>query len=284
MRDEIKGERFVRHYDSLDDLAGQVEQTGPYRHGRAIRLDESVDFWNNVTAREAIEMTRQGWAEQLPAVLAVVESAIELAEKEHMMDTFEMTWAVAGDEVDIGRYLTGEPECMIAFPLSKTSKVGRVITFVANASYSAAIKPDTVIRRGQLMVALALALERLGHSVVIYSNIAYGDMHGGVRYSDEEFSVRVKGADDTIDPARLMFALAHPAFVRCLLFTAAYNLPDERGRGRRHNSQVGIPLPATKDIYPEGAIILPEIVSNRDVPNADVFLREYLGKLGLLAE
>jgi hypothetical protein len=45
------------------------------------------------------------------------------------------------------------------------------------------------------------------------------------------------------------------------------------------------PRPASfAGTYPEGSIFLPELCSSRDVPNADEFLKKYLGELGLLAE
>jgi hypothetical protein len=44
-----------------------------------------------------------------------------------------------------------------------------------------------------------------------------------------------------------------------------------------------VPMPPDPEWYPEGSIILPELRSDKDVPDADVFLKRYLGELGLLA-
>lgn len=255
-------------YESLADAADASERRHDGYHSG--QNNDSEDWTFGVLFDEAITMARYGWHDQLDATLAVAESAAEMADKEHLVDSFNPVWDVSGAEVDVARHLSGEPECMIDFPLSKTSKEGRVITLVASVEWSAVVSADTILRRGQLIVALAMALTRLGHSVEMYAN-ARGVHSGGVAC---EISVKVKGVDDEIDPASIMFAYAHPAMLRRLMF------------GIREKSCHALHSPArpTASLYPEGSIMLPEVRSDRDVPDADQFLRKYLGELGLLAE
>jgi hypothetical protein len=216
-------------------------------------------------------MARLGWKEQLDSALELAESAVQLAEQEHMVDTFNPVWDVTGAEVDVARYLSGEPECMIDFPLAKTSKSGRIIALCASITYSGAIGPDTIRRRGATMVALALALSRLGHNTELWADLSGTPMGSG---GDVRIRVLVKGANDELDPSKVMFAFAHPAMLRMLGFAAI------EGLGRDTHI---CPIPPRKDL-PEGTIYLPEICSERDVPEADEFLRAHLGELGLLAE
>jgi hypothetical protein len=267
-------------YESLADAADAAEMRnagpGGHSHGRPEMVGDATDKWAfGVSFDGALEMARHGWHEQLDVTLAITESAIEMAEQEHLTDTFAPVWDVTGAEVDVARYLSGEPECMIDFPLSKTSKAGRVITLVASVDWSASVSADSILKRGRLIVALALALTRLGHSVEMYVNangLCRGNPSG--KYGKCELSVKVKGTDDEIDPAAIMFAYAHPAMLRRVLFGI-----------REKSCPAGhVPMGPSVSLYPDGTIFLPEIRSDHDVPDADQFLRKYLGELGLLAE
>lgn len=234
---------------------------------------------------EALNLADKGWAEELPEALAVAESAITMAEQEHMTDTFQPVWDVTGAEVDVAQYLQGEPECMIDFPLTKTSKQGRVITLAVGTAISASITSDTYLRRGRCIVALALALNRLGHAVEIW---AYDSSVSNGKPGDAHCRVLVKSAHDEVDPERLMFTLAHPAMHRALMWAVRDGYPQpwreglsqELSRGRPNNTTVTV----EEGMYPEGTIFLPGLRSTTNVPDADVFLRKYLGELGLLAE
>lgn len=283
MERTINGTKISETYWSLGEFADySAKHARDTRGARGVARDfADSDFTGVPDFETAVNMGHHGWQDELPAALAIAESAVELADKEHMTDTFNPVWDVSGAEVDVARYLSGEPECMIDFPLTKTSRQGRVITLVASRSASAAIESDTLIRRGRLIVALALALSRLGHAVEIWADFCET---GSDKTSYGR--VLVKGVNDEVDPAQIMFALAHPAMLRCLRFGVADGLPGDFRQAVGYPGY-GKPSPRPADargLYPEGAIFLPELRSGSDVPNADQFLRKYLGELGLLAE
>lgn len=252
-------------YWSMDEYAAMAEA-----HGECGSSKVGSEWSGNVTWDECLGMARKGWNEELDSALELAESAVTMAEKEHMVDSFNQPqWDVTGAQVDIGAYLAGTPECMVDYPLTETSKSGRIIALCASVCYSRSVYPETIQRRGRTMVALALALGRMGHNTEMWADISGGK--GG-----EEVRVRilVKGADDELDPAKVMFAYAHPAMLRILGFSALDKLS---------GSTFWYPIPPKRDL-PEGTIYLPEICSDRDVPEAEEFLRVHLGELGLLAE
>jgi hypothetical protein len=236
---------------------------------------------------EALNLGSQGWAEELPEALAVAETAIEMAQKEHMVDTFAPMWDVCGSEVDVARYVDGEPENMIDFPLTRTSKEGRVITLAVGTAISSAVTSRTYLKRGRCIVALALALGRLGHAVEIWAYDSSGCNKLG-EPGNAHCRVLVKSANDEIDPAALMFTLAHPAMHRALMWAVRDKFPQPWRKGLSLSASRGMPNNDIKDtereMYPEGTIFLPGLKSFDDVPDADEFLREHLGSLGLLAE
>lgn len=248
---------------SLDEFADVADARDDHGYG-------SNESWAGANFPDALALARKGWTRELKSALELAESAVDTAEKEQMIDAFNQpVWDVTGATVDVGAYLAGTPECMIDYPLTETSKVGRVITLCASISYSAAVASDTIKRRGRTMVALAMALSKLGHSCELWA-----DLTGGHGNSEFHIRVLVKGASDELDPARVMFAYAHPAMLRVLGFSAI------EGMGK---STFVSPRGPDKDL-PEGTIYLPEICSGRDVPEAEEFLRKYLGEVGLLAE
>ena len=284
MERTINGRDLSETYWSVAEFANQAAE-----HASRARTKADGDNydWTGVTSfAEGITLAKDGWADELPETLALAESAVATANQEHMLDTFNPVWDVTGAEVDVARYLSGEPECMIDFPLSKTSHSGRVVTFVAGLCVSGSISPETMINRGRVMTALALALNTLGHAVEIWIDI---NGHGidGNRNLTHYQRVLVKSASDELDPAALMFALAHPAMFRVIALGAWDGYPgkwekefgDNLSRGR-----VGFRSRKQRELYPEGTIFLDGLESDDDVPDADQFLREHLGNLGLLAE
>jgi hypothetical protein len=257
----VRSETFWSLAAFADDVAG---------HGECADNGYMPEEWKSATFEDAVNLARGGWTNELDAALELAESAVTLAEKEHMTDSFNQpVWDVTGAQVDVGAYLMGTPECMIDYPLSVTSKAGRVITLCASVIYSGSLSAETVIKRGRVITALALALSRLGHNVELWA-----DLTGKNGKGELQVRVLVKGADDELDPAKVMYAFAHPSMLRQLHFSALEK------RGYRPSQRV---LPPKRDL-PEGTIYLPELVSGRDVPDADEFLRKYLGELGLLAE
>lgn len=239
-------------------------------HGECQMNAYMPDDWKSATFDDAVGLAREGWTDELDTALELAESAVTMAEKEHMTDSFNQpVWDVTGAQVDVGAYLAGTPECMIDYPLTVTSKAGRVITLCASVIYSGSLDSETVIKRGRVIAALALALSRLGHNVELWADLT-GKNAGGKL----QVRVLVKGADDELDPAKVMYAFAHPSMLRQLHFSVLEK------RGYPASQQV---LRPERDL-PEGTIYLPELVSSHDVPDADEFLRTYLGELGLLAE
>lgn len=227
---------------------------------------------------EAIELARTGWTDQLDTALELAESAVTMCEKEHEMDTFTAEWGYSGADVDVDRYLQGIPENMIDYPLSTTSKVGRVITLCNSMSFSSAISAGTIKRRGYLITALVFALAELGHATEIWADMS-SSAYLAAPYARTR--VLVKGPNDALDPAQIMFMFAHPAARRQLGFATCHAFPGEFTRLR--DSGIRTAEPPERDL-PDGAIYLPELLSNKDHPNIQEELKDYLRELELITD
>jgi hypothetical protein len=279
MKDTTDGKTRTMEFSSVADLAESADRCALDR----VRDPERCERFAGVTFKESLRMAREGWTDELASAMEIAESAVSMAQQEHAMDSFnEPVWDVTGAQVDVGAFLAGTPECMIDYPLTTTSKVGRVITLVVSTSFSSILSLDTLVRRGRVITAFALALARMGHAVEIWADSTPVDPGNEGRRLIQR--VLVKGVDDELDPGVLMFALGHPSFLRNLLIGARGKL---KSPWQAFPQTGGYPTPRPSGYvaqYPEGTIFLPELKSDSDVPNADEFLRKYLGELGLLAE
>lgn len=272
MQEIIQGNWLINDCESLDDFADTLERLGYVVEGQ-------------------MDMARLGWLDELPAALELAEATAEKLYRSRAVATsFEPVWDTSGAEVDVARYLGGEPECMIDFPAAPNS-TNPVIALVACASFGMVSSRD-VLARGQAVCALALALQNSGHSVEIYSdNVTRFKLsrHDFCTQADNPLHtvrVKVKGANDVLDPARLMFALAHKQMGRLgdLFFG---NLKDNKWAADRdqYGASAGNPV---AELYPEGSLVLPAVGDGghyeRDSDAALRFVMDQIDKLGLLAE
>jgi hypothetical protein len=277
----IDGDMLSRTYYSTAEVADdaitaiRLNGTHPYRIGD----DKERLFFGGVTWDEAIEMARHGWSEQLDTAMEIAESAVKLCEQEHETYTFAPVFDVAGGDVDVSRFLAGEPECMVDYPLTPTSKVGRVITLCVGLGMPSFTDADDALKRGYAIAGLALALARLGHSIEIW-----GDYTAKTRTSSYILRSRVlvKGVNDVLDPATVMFTISHPAFARaCLMKGARRNTPQPWFDAMEMNGGCGYSIDPVRDL-PDGTIYVPPIKHTDDLDPHSV-LTGYLRELELLA-
>lgn len=263
-------------FDSIEELC-EASEAGFHKG------DWGDGFSGLLTHGKAIEMAKLGWEAELPETLALVESAVTTVEQEYDMTTFHTEYGVSGQVVDIARYCSNEPENMMEFPLAVMPKAGRVITLCCSTSYSAAVSGKTIERRGQVLVAFALALSHMGLGCEIYTdNTSQASMFGGHKDKRSCIRTKIKGTNDELDPARLMFCLANQSYLRRVVFGAAPSAPNfDRFGGKYYWSSK--PATPVKDL-PEGTIYTDEVLSGRDVPDAHASLLKLLKEAGIVLE
>jgi hypothetical protein len=230
------------------------------------------------TPSEVRDLAVNGWDKEAQAAVDVADGAIETIEQEHEIPSFQPLWDVTGSVVDIDRYLSGEPENMIDFTPAPITKFGRVIVLCASVSFSGSIRPATIKRRGQTVAALAFALNSMGFATELWADLSAS----GSRHTVHARTL-VKGANDELDPARIMFAYSHPAMLRGLALPAMHAYPDAFKQALGVGSSYGSPKDPKRDL-PEGTIYLPSVCSDSDVPEAAEALLGYLRDLGIVTD
>lgn len=216
---------------------------------------------------DTIETARtQGWRDSIPEAERLI-GRIEADLGDSMQDDFVSVFDVAGSEVDMGRFLTGEPECMRESMPMKVKSTGRVIKLAVPVCYPATVDADTVKKRGAAVMALVNAFAMHQHTVEVHAVIAIeGRMRNQKMDRRLSYSIVVQEADQPLDMGRIMYALAHPTMLRQLGFAAEHNEDDEARRTFSIGGSYGHPSYAAElddlNINVENAIILPPLMSN----------------------
>jgi hypothetical protein len=174
---------------------------------------------------EALRLAVDGWQVPLEQADVTVGTLRERAGIGATVTTLEPTWDVTGSEVDMAAYLAGVPECMIDAVPRRTSKRGRVVTFLIPAGYGHEVKHEAIINRGLALATLSAAIIEAGHGVEIWS----GEANLIGPENNERFAAvaRVISAGEPFDVGRLIFAVAHPAMLRRLWFAVRDGLDVE---------------------------------------------------------
>lgn len=134
--------------------------------------------------------------------------------------------AEAGDEVEIGRYLDHEPECMINYRMREFSggKGGRVAKLLVNVTSSAGIDSPMAYLRGAVALSFIDALERYGYRVELW----IGEV--GIQDGSASIFLRtcLKKAQEDYDIDLVAFAMCHPAVQRRMFFRLYEQVPQEK--------------------------------------------------------
>jgi len=272
MRVETSPMGYEAHYfDSFDSFINETERVAEIE-------DYEVDDW-----KATLRLARMGWQDELASVEEFSANLVDTIERDTTSTHFETVYGTEGCDVDVNRYLAGEPENMISYPLADISRAGRVITLAVSVTYSGGVSANTVRLRGHVMTAAAIALDRLGLNTEIWADRTIkNNLNGHLRRPAISQRILVKSANDTIDPARILFATAHPAMLQSLCFKhCRYGTR----WGKDHKQSSGHPQDPER-FLPDGAIYMPTINTGRgdgtDPTGAVEALRAVLREAGVI--
>lgn len=275
----VTGKHCRSTFGSLTEFA-QYAETFAGQYGTAVWSDYMSDWFFGTDDprseyQEAFKMAAEGWNFYLERSLALTDKVIDEIKDETTKD-WVPTWDVSGSVVDMGMYVTGEPECMIDFPPTEISKVGRVVTLCVSLSVSAMMDADMMVRRGVVINALTEILAQRGLGTEVWADISY---QGSAGYSHSQ-RILLKGTNDTIDHSRILYALANPSMFRVLSFAAAFGLPGMWRKTCSVGSTYGMVGRTIQDLE-DGTLYLGTRSGSFDMESD---LRAHLRTLGLLDE
>lgn len=174
----------------------------------------------------------------------------------------ETFFDTAGAYVDMGRYLSGEPDCMVDYQFQQVNEIRPVVTVACNVAVLASVDADAIRARGEATVAAIQAIETSGRSVEVWADMTSKCCADGYRDKSVRVSVLIKRAGDVFDIGKFMFCMTSPAMFRVFGFNAR--------EGIAHRYRDMIDGGATRKgvwrltDYPEGTVYMRALNANDD--------------------
>ena len=267
----------VLHFDDLSSFWGYaIKDSNAYT--RSSRSNSDIHWTGGLTWDEATKQAQSVWPEGLKQIEKIRAIISPIITKQVLRP--RPTNAMYGYSVDVGSYLSNDPECFFSQEYEQRNYPGKIFKLVVSISFSAQITPKTIIQRGAMICALIDALEYAGHRVEVVCDWAANSDYLNRIYKENkwwlEVVVTIKKANQPLDMSDLAFCLAHPAMLRRIMFSVA-----ELNGWSDSVSNYGYPAEATE----KGDMYIKEIFSG-EVPddNAIDWVIEQLKKLGVNLE
>lgn len=255
---------FKREYASVIDLVAAARAPATiadtYRSSRV----GTEKFTGTASFDEAVKLARTGWSGGSKTIESMRASIEELLRGSIPIP--EVQYAVRGRKINMGRYLSGQPDCFVQMvDKGKMREASRpsIVTIVVAAACSGSVSADTILRRGAAMVVLIDTLER--HRIrchVKMADVRTTSLNAG-RAEMLEYVTTIKEPGDYVSLDKLAFWFAHPSALRRLMLSVSETEPDgvrrKFGLGR-DMGRYGIPGSATD----QGDIYLDRILSATD--------------------
>lgn len=267
----------------FDDLCSfwryAMQDSTAYR--KSSRDNHNMQWSGGLTWEEAKQMAISGWRDGMNEIEKYRAQILPIIAEKVLRP--QQIYSIAGYTVDVGSFLANEPECFIAREYEEKNYPGRIYKIVCSISFSAAIKPETIIQRGAMICALIDAIEFAGHRAEVICNGAMSaGNHGEYRQGKNkergwfETSVTIKKSTQPLEMTDLAFCLAHPVMLRKIMFSVC-----ELNGWSDFDNNYGYPAEATE----KGDIYIREVFSGT-VPDeqAITWVLTELEKLGINLE
>jgi hypothetical protein len=212
---------FCHIFDSVGEFVEYAEgESGLPDSRRASRTESEWDGgFHKLNWSDTVMAAKDGWSDIRPDVDHLVRSVADNFRHQLPQETLTPTFSVDGGAVNIDLFLEGEPECMVQFQPEMISRAGRVVSIIIDACFNSYVDADVVLKRGTSLMALLETLNLLHHNTEVWVECSVdGDYYGG--RCSASLLVKVKDEREQFDVNSIMFAVAHPDWLRRLCFSA----------------------------------------------------------------
>lgn len=179
--------------------------------GRRSR-DSDARFHGTSTWEEAVELARSMRISPVGTAVGGNGRSFGLA--------LDAIYDVSGAEVDMGRYLSGDPENMVVYTLRPAPHCGRVVALQVDVGAEWDVPCAKIRSQGAAAFGLADALRAYALGLDVYVTERVVSPSSPSRHSWQTV-VKVQCSDEPFDASRIEFALTHPAMLRRLMFSLA---------------------------------------------------------------
>jgi len=224
-------------FDSLEAFMDDIKRPGALAEGITNRSDVvgKANWFGTGCFEDAIALAERGWETGLARIKALTGTLKQLHGDK--ADRHFCRYSEAGDEVDIGRYMTGESEHMIDWEVQQVPAAGRVVKVVFNMAASSAISTEQMFMRGAAAVMLVDLIEQSGLRCEVV--LACGTCRDGEAGSST--TVVIKQASQPVEMDRLAYMLCNASVLRRLFFRF-FEKRDQAEFNRYYGCSYGTPM------------------------------------------
>ena len=216
----MKIEKYFSWEEFLDYVNWQPDNADTASH------DTSTEYrsWNGTKSfKHALNLAKYGWKEILNQIKQIELDDLDI---HNNINLWESRYEVVGASVDIGRYNMGVPDCMMRqnqYINNNFHNNPKFVNIVVNTAYSANVGKKTVINHGikVLNVMNTLEMNNVKTRIILLDN-TQNQFHDLWRVF-----IKIKDFEDIFYLEKLLFPIAHPSFLRRLLFSAAEREPED---------------------------------------------------------
>ena len=171
-----------------------------------------VAFTGSGSYAEAETILREGWPAGAARARALSASLTAETAEADRTERPAPVWDVAGDDVDVDRFLTGEPEAMVAWETETVPASGRIVRVVLEGAVNCDVKESHLAVAGVLTAAAVDVLEARGVRAEVW--VAYPTR---IPSGTVEVRHRLKAAEEPLDLPRVVAGM-HPSAFRRVAF------------------------------------------------------------------
>lgn len=213
--DRHSASSWPRFYPSAEQFLTAAQEAQPHpSRTRKIRHRSADEFFGNVTFDQAQQIARTSWREGREKVLSAASTlpAIQPASADDG-EAPAYFYDVAGDELDVSRFLADEPEPFLC--RAPREGEGKIIKIECSIFFTYYIPAAQIIRRGALICVVCHALEIAGYNVEISISATMQTKDG----NQANLQAIIKTSDQPLELDRAAFFLAHPTASRFFIFS-----------------------------------------------------------------
>ena len=202
---------WIEQFDSLHEA---LDYAGKNPDPKSSDRDGGSWAGNTNSLREAVQLGHKGYEEIRPEVEKLLSTLSE--QIDNRLDIVnELEYAVSGGAVDVGRWLTGEPECMFSFVPTPNARMGKVVRLFIDYGASGSYSAKFIQQRGIVICALVDALQKMRIATEVWGETAITGSGNAIHTT----VVKLHDATAQMDIDELMFALANPSMLRRITFS-----------------------------------------------------------------